>query len=53
MVEMRCIRWAGIVARRGGKYQTFWSGSLKVRDHSKDRVLHLRIILKWILWKYG
>jgi hypothetical protein len=31
----------------------FFSKNLKGRDHSEDLGVNLRIILKWILVKYG
>jgi hypothetical protein len=31
----------------------FWLESLKERDHSEDQGVGGRIILKWILRKYG
>jgi hypothetical protein len=32
---------------------TFWLECLKGRDYSEDRGVNVRIILKWILGKYG
>jgi hypothetical protein len=29
----------------------FWFESLKERDYFEDKVIDVRIILKWILWK--
>jgi hypothetical protein len=34
-------------------YTTFWSESLKGRDHSEDLSVDGRIILKWILEEKG
>jgi hypothetical protein len=31
----------------------FWSGNLKGRDHSEDLRVNGRIVLDWILGKYG
>jgi hypothetical protein len=34
-------------------YTKVWSGNLKGRDHSEDLGVDERIILEWILGKYG
>jgi len=49
---MRC---AGHVAHMGKmrNYTKFWSGNLKGRDHLEGLGVGGRIILYWILGKYG
>jgi len=34
-------------------YKKFWSENLKGRDHAEDLGVDGRIILEWILGKYG
>jgi hypothetical protein len=48
------MRWAEHVARTGSENGTkFLLESLNGRDHSEDVGVGGRIILKWILGKYG
>jgi len=49
------MRWGGHVARVEEMriYIDFWSENLKGKDHSEDLVVDGRIILEWILGKYG
>ena len=51
VIKSRRMRWAGHVARRGGRvevYTGFWWGNLKERHHLEDPGLDGRIILRWI-----
>jgi hypothetical protein len=34
-------------------YTIFWEETLKGRDHVQDLGVDVRIILEWVLWKYG
>jgi hypothetical protein len=55
VIKSRTMRWAGH-ATGMGKIRTAYSifiGKLKVRDHSEDPGVVGRIILEWILGKYG
>jgi hypothetical protein len=53
MIKSRRMRWAGHVARMGGKgmHVGYWWESQKVRDHWEDQDLGECTILKWILEK--
>jgi len=33
--------------------EKFWSENLKGSDHSEDLSVNGKIILEWILWKWG
>jgi hypothetical protein len=55
VIKSRRIRWAGHVARRGRReaISGFWRGNLRERDHLGDTGVDGRIILRWILMKWG
>jgi hypothetical protein len=44
---------SGTCSTTGKMHTIFWPGNLKVRDHLEDLGVDGRIILEWILWKYG
>jgi hypothetical protein len=54
MIKSRRMRWAGRVARIGGRgtCSGFWWGSLKEGDHLRDPGADKRIILRWISRKW-
>ena len=55
VIKLRRIRWAGHVARMGGRgeaYTGFLWGNLKERDHLGDPGVDERIILRWIFRKW-
>jgi hypothetical protein len=48
---IRRMRLAGYIAGgRGEMHTKLWLGSLKERDHSEDKGVDRRTILKWIIW---
>jgi len=49
------MRWAGHVARVGRRevHTGFWWRNLRGKDHLGDRGVDGRIILRWILRKWG
>jgi len=49
------MKWAGLVARIGGgeAFTGFWLGNVRERDHLEDPDVDGRIILRWILMKWG
>jgi hypothetical protein len=53
--KSRRIRWAGLVARMGGRgsYRGYWWESQTERDHQENQDLGGWIILKWILDRMG
>jgi hypothetical protein len=55
MIKSRRMRWARYVAWMGirGIHTRFWWEYQKERDHKDALYLDGRIILKWILEKYG
>ena len=55
VVKSKRMRWAGHVARMGrGELCTgFWWGNLRDRDHWGDPDVDGRILLTWILRKWG
>jgi hypothetical protein len=55
VIRSRRVRWAGHVARMGGRgeeYIRFWWGNLRERGHLGDPDVDGRIILRWILRKW-
>jgi hypothetical protein len=48
VLKSRRMRWAGNIARIGEKRYVY-----KGRDHAEDIDIDVRIILEWILRKYG
>jgi hypothetical protein len=55
VTKSRRMRWTGYVARTEEmKMRTgFWMENLKERDNSEDPGIDRKIILAWILGKYG
>ena len=55
VIISRRMRWAGHVARVGERraYAGFWWGNLRERDHLEDPGIDGKIILRWILRKWG
>jgi hypothetical protein len=52
VIKSRRMRWAGHVARMGGRsFIGFWWGNLRVSDHWGDPGVDGRIILRWIFKK--
>jgi hypothetical protein len=52
VIKSRKVRWAGHVARKGGKvFTVFWLGGPKVRDHWEDVGVDGRITLSWTSWR--
>jgi hypothetical protein len=52
VIKSRRMRWAGHVARIGGRgevFTVFWLGGPKGRDHWEDLGVGGRIILRWTL----
>jgi hypothetical protein len=51
IIDSRSMRLAGHIARMGAMRNTYkvFIGNLKGRDHSEDRGIDVRKILKWIL----
>jgi hypothetical protein len=51
VIKSRRMRWAGHVARMGGRevFRGFWLGGPKVRDHWEDLGVGGRITLRWTL----
>jgi hypothetical protein len=54
-INKRRMRWTGHAARTEEirNAYTFWSENLKGGDHMEDLGVHEKIILEWILGRYG
>jgi hypothetical protein len=55
VIKSRRMRWEGAIARVGREEACtgFWWGSLKERDYLEGPGIDCRIILRWMLEKWG